>query len=160
MTESFEVRSLIVDGERACAITRYALKPPAGSPFTCNVALGPDLIVRVGPERYAKALAKPHARVFDFSGGPSKGIVYVGPKAIRTSSGAGTMGRTGPASEPRNLTAPRSHPFSMPRSGLAQPRSIAPIFYGGAIPAEAHSSGRFGCALEAGRRRNCRSAKA
>ncbi len=38
MIESFEVRSLIVDGERACALTRYELKPPTGSLFTCNVA--------------------------------------------------------------------------------------------------------------------------
>ena len=54
-----------------------------GGGMCCGV-LGPDLIVRVGADRYSTALAKPHARVFDFSGRPSKGIVYVGPQAIRS----------------------------------------------------------------------------
>lgn len=50
----------------------------------CCGVLGPDLIVRVGAERYADALAQPHARVFDFTGRPSRGMIYVGPDAIRT----------------------------------------------------------------------------
>ena len=38
MIESFEVRQLMVDGDRACALTRYSLRPPAGDAFTSDVA--------------------------------------------------------------------------------------------------------------------------
>jgi len=38
MIESLEVRRLVVDGDRACALTRYVLKPPAGSSFESDVA--------------------------------------------------------------------------------------------------------------------------
>ncbi len=55
----------------------------------CCGVLSSDLIVRVGPEQYEQALALPHARVFDFTGRPSKGIVYVGPDATRTDSSLG-----------------------------------------------------------------------
>lgn len=50
----------------------------------CCGVLGPDLIVRVGAERHAEALAQPHTREFDFTGRPARGMVYVGPEAIRT----------------------------------------------------------------------------
>ena len=43
-----------------------------------------NLMVRVGPERYEAALAKPHARPMDFTGRPLTGFVYVGPGAYRT----------------------------------------------------------------------------
>jgi TfoX/Sxy family transcriptional regulator of competence genes len=48
----------------------------------CCGVLGKDLIVRVGPERNADALAQPNARPFDFTGRPSKGIVYVSPRGV------------------------------------------------------------------------------
>ena len=38
-----------------------------------------QLMVRVGPERYEEALARPHARPMDFTGRPMRGMVYVGP---------------------------------------------------------------------------------
>jgi ketosteroid isomerase-like protein len=38
MISSLELRQLLVDGDRACASTRYVLHPPAGEPFTCDVA--------------------------------------------------------------------------------------------------------------------------
>lgn len=38
MIRSLEVKNLIVDGDRACAVTRYWLEPPKGEPFTCDVA--------------------------------------------------------------------------------------------------------------------------
>jgi ketosteroid isomerase-like protein len=38
MIESFEVRRLLVDGDRACVSTRYSLAPPRGDSFTCDVA--------------------------------------------------------------------------------------------------------------------------
>ena len=35
---SVEVRDLIIEGEKACALTRYELQPPKGSPFSSDVA--------------------------------------------------------------------------------------------------------------------------
>ena len=52
-----------------------------------NMACGivkDELMVRVGPERYDDALARPHARPMDFTGRPMKGMVYVGPEGLRS----------------------------------------------------------------------------
>jgi len=39
MVSTFVVREVIVEGERACALTRYSLQPPNGGPsFTSDVA--------------------------------------------------------------------------------------------------------------------------
>lgn len=38
MIVSLEVRDLIVDGNRACALTRYELQPPGGTQFGSDVA--------------------------------------------------------------------------------------------------------------------------
>src|SRR5439155_25242837 len=38
MIGSMEVRDLLVDGVKACALTRYELRPPAGPPFSSDVA--------------------------------------------------------------------------------------------------------------------------
>ncbi len=38
-----------------------------------------ELIVRVGPDRYAQALDKPHARPFDLTGRPMQGWITVAP---------------------------------------------------------------------------------
>lgn len=46
----------------------------------CCGVLESDLIVRVGAAHYAEALAQPHARPFDFTGRPAKGMVYVSPE--------------------------------------------------------------------------------
>lgn len=46
--------------------------------------IGNDLMVRVGPEADADALAQPHARPMDFSGRPMKGYVYVAPEGVET----------------------------------------------------------------------------
>lgn len=40
---------------------------------------GSRLMVRVGSEHYADALARPHAGVMDFTGKPMRGYVYVEP---------------------------------------------------------------------------------
>ena len=50
----------------------------------CCGIVGKDLMVRVGPEAFAQALERPHARPMDFTGKPSKGMVYVAPAGIRT----------------------------------------------------------------------------
>lgn len=44
--------------------------------------VGDDLMVRVGPDGHAEALARPHTRVMDFTGRPSRGMVYVSPKGL------------------------------------------------------------------------------
>lgn len=41
-----------------------------------------ELMVRVGAERHAEALKKPHARPMDFTGRPMKGFVYVAPDGL------------------------------------------------------------------------------
>jgi TfoX/Sxy family transcriptional regulator of competence genes len=41
-------------------------------------------MVRVGRERFAEAVAQPHARPMDFSGRPAKGVVYVDAPGYRT----------------------------------------------------------------------------
>lgn len=38
MIVDFTVRDLIVDGDRACALTRYRLRPPSGIEFDSDVA--------------------------------------------------------------------------------------------------------------------------
>jgi TfoX/Sxy family transcriptional regulator of competence genes len=43
-----------------------------------------DLMIRVGPEQYEVALARPHARPMDFTGRPLRGMVYVGPDGYRS----------------------------------------------------------------------------
>ena len=36
-----------------------------------------NLVVRTGPAQYEAALERPHARIFDFTGRPMRGFVYV-----------------------------------------------------------------------------------
>jgi hypothetical protein len=43
---------------------------------------GEDLMVRVGPDAWADALAQPHAREMDFTGRSMKGLVYVAPDGV------------------------------------------------------------------------------
>jgi TfoX/Sxy family transcriptional regulator of competence genes len=47
----------------------------------CGLATD-DLMVRVGPERYAEALKRPHARPMDFTGKPMTGYVFVAPAGL------------------------------------------------------------------------------
>ena len=41
-----------------------------------------NLVIRTGPDTYEDALARPHARVFDFTGRPMRGFVYVGSEGL------------------------------------------------------------------------------
>ena len=52
-----------------------------GGNMACGV-LGDELVVRVGPEAYSTALARPAARPFDFTGRPMAGWVLVGSEGI------------------------------------------------------------------------------
>jgi TfoX/Sxy family transcriptional regulator of competence genes len=53
-----------------------------GSMF-CGVAKD-ELMLRVGPQRHAQALAKSHVRPMDFTGRPMKGYVFVTAAGCRT----------------------------------------------------------------------------
>jgi hypothetical protein len=44
----------------------------------CAGIVGDELMLRVGPEAYQSALARPHAREMDFTGRSLRGMVYVG----------------------------------------------------------------------------------
>lgn len=44
--------------------------------------VGDQLMVRVGPGGYEAALAEPHTRPMDFTGRPSRGMVYVAPAGV------------------------------------------------------------------------------
>lgn len=44
----------------------------------CCGIVGDELMVRVGPDGHAAALAEPHARPMDFTGRAMRGMVYVG----------------------------------------------------------------------------------
>ena len=43
---------------------------------------GEELMVRIGPDGYAEALAQSHAREMDFTGRALKGFVYVAPEGF------------------------------------------------------------------------------
>lgn len=43
---------------------------------------GDTLMARVGPDRHAEALRRPHARVMDFTGRPMKGFLYIDPEGV------------------------------------------------------------------------------
>ena len=44
--------------------------------------VGSELMVRVGPDSYAEALALPHAREMDFTGRSMRGMVFVSERGI------------------------------------------------------------------------------
>ena len=52
----------------------------------CCGVIGEDLVLRLDPAQTGEALAHKHTRIFDFSGKPMKGWIYVGPKAVETES--------------------------------------------------------------------------
>jgi len=55
----------------------------------CAGIVDATLMLRVGPARYAAALARPHAREMDFTGRPLKGMIYVDPPGIAASAALG-----------------------------------------------------------------------
>ncbi len=77
--------------------------------------LGDDLIVRVGPDAYEAARARPGAREFDFTGRPSRGIVVVDGSSVRTKAALARWVARGrdfaaslPPKPPRKRRPPRS----------------------------------------------------
>lgn len=57
--------------------------------MACGV-IADDLMIRVGPERYEAALARPHARPMDFTGRPLRGMVYIAAEGLRTDASLAT----------------------------------------------------------------------
>ena len=51
--------------------------------MSCGI-VDKTLMVRVGPERYKKALKRAHAREMDFTGRAMKGFVFVEPVGFKT----------------------------------------------------------------------------
>jgi TfoX/Sxy family transcriptional regulator of competence genes len=54
-----------------------------GGHMSCGV-VNDTLMVRVGPDLYADALSRPHARAMDFTGKSLKGFVYVDPAGFES----------------------------------------------------------------------------
>ena len=49
---------------------------------SCCAVLKDDLVVRVGSEQFDDALTQPHVRPFDFTGRPSRNMVYIANSAL------------------------------------------------------------------------------
>jgi hypothetical protein len=54
--------------------------------MTCGIR-GDELMVRIGPDGWADALAQPHAREMDFTGRSLRGFVYVAAAGIEDDDG-------------------------------------------------------------------------
>lgn len=50
----------------------------------CCGVVRDELMARVGADQHDEALARPHARVMDFTGKPMKGFIYVAPEGFAT----------------------------------------------------------------------------
>ncbi len=84
--------------------------------MVCGV-LKEDLVLRVGPESYKKALSHRHVRPMDFTGRPLKGFVFVGPGGCRTEKPLSSWiaGAVEYASTlPRNSKRPKKDPKKSP----------------------------------------------
>ena len=83
-----------------------------------NMAVGvlnDDLIVRVGPDRFDAALARPGARPFDFTGRSMTGWVYVAGSAVAKTAELNRWVRSGvefAESLPPKTKQPRKRPRS------------------------------------------------
>ncbi len=53
----------------------------------CVGVNGEELMTRVGADRYAEALTRPHAREMDFTGKALKGFVYVSAEGTESDTG-------------------------------------------------------------------------
>ena len=58
--------TFMLNGNMCCGITRD------------------ELMVRVGPDQYADAVAQPHAREMDFTGRPMRGMIMVDPAGLES----------------------------------------------------------------------------
>jgi TfoX/Sxy family transcriptional regulator of competence genes len=79
-----------------------------------------DLMVRVGPDAWEDALARPHARPMDFTGKPMKGFVYVAAPGINTPRALATWVDRALVFVDGLATAPK--PKRKPKRKLPKPR--------------------------------------
>jgi TfoX/Sxy family transcriptional regulator of competence genes len=99
-TKMFGGIAFLLDGKMFCGVTNR------------------DLMVRVGPEAYEAALARPHVRPMDFTGRPLTGFIFVGPPGWRTDAAVAAWVRQStayvaalPARKPRaKRPRPRARP--------------------------------------------------
>lgn len=68
-------------GRRAEKLTEYSLQPFRG--MCCGV-VNDLLVLRLGEDGAAEALAEPYTRLMDFTGKPMKSMVYVTPDGSKT----------------------------------------------------------------------------
>lgn len=52
----------------------------------CVGIVGEEIIVRVHPDHHDGYVAKPHARIMDFTGKPMRGWIFVAPEGFKTKS--------------------------------------------------------------------------
>jgi hypothetical protein len=64
-------------------INGNTLAPAASAGVACGVHKD-ELIVRVGPQDYDRALSRPHTHVFDMTGHPMTGWIMVAPQGCAT----------------------------------------------------------------------------
>jgi len=50
----------------------------------CCGVLNDDLVLRVAREEYDNAISRPYARAMDFTGRPTRGLLYVSPAGFRS----------------------------------------------------------------------------
>jgi TfoX/Sxy family transcriptional regulator of competence genes len=90
-----------------------------------NMAVGVmerDLIVRVGPEAFDDALARPGARPFDFTGRPMTGWVFVASQAVANGRSLSAWVARG-VDFARSLPPKSTRKASRSNSGLKRPSS-------------------------------------
>jgi TfoX/Sxy family transcriptional regulator of competence genes len=86
-----------------------------------NMAVGVmdrDLIVRVGPDGFDEALARPGVRPFDFTGRSMTGWVFVAPEAVANGRSLNVWVARGvnyASSLPAKSTGTRSRPSTRPK---------------------------------------------
>jgi TfoX/Sxy family transcriptional regulator of competence genes len=93
-----------------------------GGHMCCGV-VGSEIMVRVGADGYARALAAPHARAMDFTGRPLTGMVYVAPAGFKNDKALDAWVERGLAFV-RSLPprGPRMAVARSPRAGRRLPR--------------------------------------
>ncbi len=85
--------------------------------MACGIVKG-DLVVRVGPDAYDRALAQPFARPMDFTGREIRGFVFVSPAGLKAGRLAAWVNQAADyaESQPRSESGGRSR-ARRPRRG-------------------------------------------
>ncbi len=83
--------------------------------------VGEELVIRVGPDGYERALGREHTRKMDFTGRSMKGFVFVEPAGIRTKRSLASW--VAPAAAFAKSLPPRP---AKPSRGSARGTSMSP----------------------------------